>query len=177
VIELNELKSCCFTGHRPDKLPWGRNESSPDCLYFKRVLTDALDSLYDSGYRHFICGMAQGTDMYFGEAVLALRQLHPDVTLEAAIPFPDQAAHWSRPMRERYDRLLQAADQQKVICPHYAPYCMMARNRYMVDKADLLIAAYNGTPGGTQKTIAYACRKRRHIMQLPISVEKSDEPS
>ena len=37
-------------------------------------LAELLEDCYRQGYRHFICGMAQGADMYFGEAVLALRE-------------------------------------------------------------------------------------------------------
>ena len=25
-------KTCCFTGHRPEKLPWRDNERDPPCL-------------------------------------------------------------------------------------------------------------------------------------------------
>ena len=28
---LDKEKTCCFTGHRPDKLPWGEKESDPRC--------------------------------------------------------------------------------------------------------------------------------------------------
>ena len=83
---MDRATTCCFTGHRPNKLPWGEDERAPRCLALKARLAELLEDCYRQGYRHFICGMAQGADMYFGEAVLALREKHPDVTLEAAIP-------------------------------------------------------------------------------------------
>ena len=52
--------SCCFSGHRPTKLPWGGNESDPRCVALKQRLWDAMEAAYEEGYRHFICGMAQG---------------------------------------------------------------------------------------------------------------------
>ena len=67
--------SCCFSGHRPAKLPWGEDEDDPRCRALKARLRDALDAAYEAGYRHFICGMAQGCDLYFCELALALRQL------------------------------------------------------------------------------------------------------
>ena len=82
--------TCCFTGHRPGKLPWGFNEADPRCTALKRKIADAVDSAYQSGYRHFICGMAQGCDFYFAETVLALRARCGGVTLEAAVPCPEQ---------------------------------------------------------------------------------------
>ena len=74
--------ACCFTGHRPDKLPWGDWEKAPACQDLKRRLNQAVESAYADGCRHFICGMAQGCDLYFCELALALRQLHGDVTVE-----------------------------------------------------------------------------------------------
>ena len=83
---MDRATTCCFTGHRPDKLPWGSRESDPRCLTLKRRLTQAVEGAYAQGMRHFICGMARGTDLYFAEAVLALRLCRSGVTLEAAAP-------------------------------------------------------------------------------------------
>ena len=52
--------TCCFTGHRPDKLPWRDDEWDPRCQALKERLTAALEEAYDKGMRHFICGMAKG---------------------------------------------------------------------------------------------------------------------
>ena len=62
--------SCAFTGHRPAKLPWGYREEDPRCLALKRRIRDAVESAYEEGYCHFLCGMAQGCDLYFCEIVL-----------------------------------------------------------------------------------------------------------
>ena len=35
-------ESCCFTGHRPAKLPWGYNESDPRCVRLKKRIADAV---------------------------------------------------------------------------------------------------------------------------------------
>ena len=85
--------TCCFTGHRPGKLPWGYDESDSRCQALKQKTADAVDSAYQTGYRHFICGMAQGCDFYFAEAVLSLRRRCPGVSLVAAIPCPEQSAN------------------------------------------------------------------------------------
>ena len=66
-------KTCCFTGHRPDKLPWGEEESDPRCLRLKEAVARAVEDAYVSGIRRFITGMARGVDLYCAEAVLALR--------------------------------------------------------------------------------------------------------
>lgn len=83
-------------GHRPSKLPWGYREEDARCLALKARMMDAVEAAYAEGYRHFLCGMAQGCDLYFCQCALALRQQHPDVTVEAAIPCPTQADAWPR---------------------------------------------------------------------------------
>ena len=148
--------TCCFTGHRTTKLPWGDHEEDPRCLRLKAQLLDAVRSAYDDGFRHFICGMAQGCDFYFAEAVLALRAEYPEITLEAAVPCPTQAESWPAAEKARYRRLLSACDYETMVQDHYSPGCMQRRNRYMVDHSALVIAVFDGQGGGTRQTLAYA---------------------
>ena len=61
--------ACCFTGHRPGKLPWGYDETDLRCLSLKARMADAAEAAYQEGYRHFLCGMALGCDLYFCECV------------------------------------------------------------------------------------------------------------
>ena len=159
---------CCFTGHRPQKLPWGMNEEDPRCLALKEELDARLTAIYELGYRHFVCGMAIGCDMYFAEAVLALRDRWPDVRLEAAIPFGDQPGRWNEEQRRRYNRVIDAADQLTVLQVHYTSDCMQRRNRYMVDRSSLLLACYDGRPGGTMQTILYAERSGVRVMIIEV---------
>ena len=160
--------SCCFTGHRPAKLPWRHDEDDPRCVALKRRIRDAVEAAYAEGYRHFLCGMAMGCDLYFCECVLALREGHPDVSVEAAIPCPTQADAWQADQRERYRRLVKACDFETVVSQQYSASCMQRRDRYMVDHAALLIAAFDGSPGGTRYTVEYAMRRGLEIVDLPI---------
>lgn len=160
--------TCTFTGHRAEKLPWGYNENDPRCRRLKRTLYDTLEAVYESGFHRFICGMAEGCDLYFCEAVLALREDHPDITLEAAVPFAGQAEHWDAAQRQRYESLLARCDTVTVLQEHYSPGCMMKRNRYMVDHADLIIACYDGKSGGTLNTLRYAIERDIQIVHLPL---------
>ena len=164
--------SCCFTGHRPGKLPWGYCEEDPRCLALKRRIADAAEAACAEGFRHFLCGMALGCDLYFCETVLALRDRHPDVTVEAAVPCPTQADAWAPDQRERYKRLVEACDFETLVSAKYTPYCMQRRDRYMVDHSSLLIAAFDGTPGGTRYTMQYAMSRRVSIVDLPLILKE-----
>lgn len=166
---MTREQACCFTGHRPDKLPWGTDESDPRCLLAKEGLRQALNRAYEEGYRHFISGMARGGDLYFAEAVLELREKYQDVRLECARPCETQSSHWPREEQLRYDRILDRCDYETMVQHTYDRGCMMRRNRYMVDHASRIIALYDGIPkGGTAQTLAYALRKGLKTDIIPL---------
>ena len=166
---MEKANTCCFTGHRPDKLPWGTDERDPRCTRLKERLGQALERAYQSGCRHFICGMARGADLYFAEAVLALRACFPQVTLEGARPCESQADRWPREERLRYQAILDQCDYETLVQHHYDRGCMARRNRYMVDRACRIIAVYDGEPrGGTAQTLAYAMRQGLELDILEI---------
>lgn len=152
--------SCCFTGRRPDKLPWGDCETDIRCLDLKKRLEKALRQAVSDGYRHFISGMARGTDLYFAEAVLYLQKEYPEITLEAARPCESQADTWPEKEKRRYHWILSQCNYETLVQYTYDRGCMMRRNRYMVDHSNRVIAVYDGVPsGGTAQTLAYALKQ------------------
>lgn len=168
-FEDDKKTTCCFTGHRPDKLPWGNHEGSPDCVALKERLARTLEELYSRGFRHFICGMAQGSDFYFAEAALALREEHPDIVVEAAIPCPSQSKSWREGDRLRYQSILDRCNLETVVQQFYTQGCMLRRDRYMVDRSALLLAVYNGSSaGGTRYTIGYALDCGLEVIRLSV---------
>ena len=43
---------------------------------------------------------------------------------------------------------------------------MLRRNRYMVEHADLLMTVFDGSPGGTASTVAYARARGVKIVSI-----------
>ena len=160
--------TCCFTGHRPGKLPWGTDEGDPRCAGLKAGIARELEGLYRRGFRHFLSSMARGCDLYFAEGVLALRRAHPDVTLEGAVPFPGQADRWPEGERRRWRAILDACDLETVVQGHYDRFCMLRRDRYLVDRSRLVLAVFDGTPGGTMYTLNYAMDQGVEILLLDL---------
>ena len=161
--------SCSFSGHRPEKLPWGDNERDERCLALKDSIRQMVEKAYADGYRHFICGMARGCDTYFCEEVLQLRRRVQDITLEAAIPCLSQSDGWTAEQQARYRDLLDLCNYRTVVQEKYDPGCMHRRNRYMVDRSSLVIAAYDGLLGGTMQTLAYAMRSGLEVRIIDLS--------
>lgn len=166
-IVMNEkILTCAFTGHRPEKLPWGSNEDDERCAALKLKIAQAAETAYNEGFRRFICGMARGCDMYFFDAVVSLRERFCDVRIEAALPFEDQNAGWSEADAARWEAAIRSCDAVVLVSKEYHSRCYGRRNRYMVDNADLLISVYDGSGGGTGQTVNYAAAKNVRIWPL-----------
>lgn len=157
---------CAFTGHRPEKLPWGGDESDPRCAALKILLRQRVAALAGEGSAVFLCGMARGCDFYFAEAVLALARECPGVALEAWIPCPSQDSRWPRQDRLRRGALLEGCSAVRMVEPGYSSGCMLRRNRAMVDAAEGILTVWDGTPGGTAATVRYALEKGKWVESL-----------
>jgi len=149
--------TCCFTGHRPQSLPWKYNEYGSQFDAFKHELEYKIINSINKGYTHFISGMAMGLDLIAAEIILSLKNKYQFITLECAIPCKNQTFKWSPSYKQRYNNILEKADKVIMITDtYYTSGCMEKRNKYMVDNSNKIIALYLNTPGGTKQTLDYA---------------------
>ena len=175
---MYEEISCCFTGHRPLKLPWGYDENNEKCLCLKQILKEQIAELSQKGVRLFLTGMADGVDIYAAEAVIELKREHPEwkIKLIGIIPYAGQEGCSGTKYYARYQNILQNADRYFVLSPHYTQDCLLERNRFMVDQSKYVLAVYNGEKGGTGYTINYARQKNRDITIIdPETIEISHQ--
>ena len=155
----NRPHTVCFTGHRA--------LGKADEAALSR-LDDLLRLLYTRGYRDFLCGGALGFDLFAAEAVVRLRDLHPDVRLIFCLPCVDQSAKWKRADCSRYERLLYLSDETRVLSPRYYDGCMQVRNAYMVDRSYLCVAYMARLHGGTLSTVRYALTQDVPVINLAV---------
>ena len=155
----NREHTVCFTGHRALGKADEPSLSRLDAL---------LALLYAQGYRDFLCGGALGFDLYAAERVAALRRVHPDVRLIFCLPCADQSSRWKKADCSRYERLLYASDETRVLSPHYYDGCMQARNAYMVDRSYLCVAYMARLHGGTLSTVRYAITQDVPVINLAV---------
>lgn len=169
------VKTICFTGHRPDKLPdknTGYDETNPTVVYVKKELSVAIDAMIGKGYRRFIVGGALGVDTWAGEIVADyaewyLANLGIKIVLELYSPFEGQELNWPLESQIRYHNLMARCDNVVEVCdPGYAAWKMIVRDKAMVDAADLVIAVWNGDLGrsGTGHTVTYAKKKEKQLV-------------
>lgn len=163
-------KTACVTGHRPDKLVWGKNLNDDLRLDYLRETVLNLRFLINDGYTRFISGGALGVDLDFAELVLKLKENGEDISLEMAVPCPEQCKYWTAEEKERYKNICARADEVTMLYDRYTPFVMQARNRYMVDKSECVLCCYNGSrSGGTYQTIKYAQTKKRKLLLIDLS--------
>lgn len=169
------MKTCAFTGHRPQNLPWQFNEADTNCLKLKQILNQQISQLAKNGFTDFLSGMALGSDTWAAEAVLNLRKKNPALKLHCILPCKTQAEKWPVSEQERYQKILAQADSIFFTSRNYHPNCMLERNRFMVEKARLLLAVYNGHPhSGTAAAVRHAQKLGCDIIIInPISLQIS----
>lgn len=155
--------TCCFSGPRPKNYPWGNDKECEAKIAEK--LNIAVQEAIKRGYRHFISGMAAGIDLLAAKIVLQLRDSMPEmeITLEAAIPFPDQPLRWKEETKREYNSLLLRCDKVHCFTDSFSVAAYRKRDEYMVGRSSLLIAVEGKPNGGTARTIAYARELGRMI--------------
>lgn len=151
------------TGHRPDKLGTdafsGYIDDNPLRVWIKARLRAHLRQLKPL---YVISGMAIGFDQDLAEVCIALR-----VPFIAAVPFVGQECRWRVDAQEKYHALLAKAHDVVIVSDGlYERWKMQARNEWMVDHCNVLLAAFDGSPGGTAGTVNYADRVRRDTRRI-----------
>ena len=159
-MEIKKEKACAFTGHTPEKLRQGQISDAQVDFWLNQKILEAVKD----GYSIFISGLARGTDIIAAEAVLRVRKTIPeckDIKLVIARPLENFGASWTEDWKERRDIVVNEADEVVDIWTLYSrnQRTFHARDRWMVDHANRIIAMYLGIPGGTQYTIGYAKRQ------------------
>ncbi|MFA5401743.1 MAG: hypothetical protein WC359_14930 [Dehalococcoidia bacterium] len=180
-VRDHETLNIAFTGHRPDKLG-GYGSIRP--VYLNDTL-DLLDTIGIERIKWAYDGMAQGYDweavkacFQLGISLVACRPserqhtIWPDraqqlyrallnqlkasggkiVNVEQCIlrPTVGESEYWSKKagLIEVYHNAKSSRHQTAILCE--------LRNQYMVDSADLVIACWDGSSGGTANCVKYA---------------------
>ncbi len=137
-------KVCAFTGHR-----------SLEADFKRAYLQKKIENLIKDGVSVFLSGVALGFDIIAAKTLLSLKKKYPFIKLVACIPCLNQEKYFSDEQKSEYYAVLEKADEKIVFSDHYYNGCMQKRNRYMADRADVLVAYLKKNEGGTAYTVRY----------------------
>ncbi len=151
--------TCCFTGHRPEKLFLPEEQ-------IKTLLEAAIRKAVSEGFCRFITGMAEGIDIWAAEEVLKIKEKSKNIELICAIPYDGFGKGRAGKEKIQYEEILAKADEIEYVCRHYSRQCFQMRNAYMVDNSSRVIAVFNGEKGGTKNTIQYAKSKGVEVINI-----------
>ncbi len=137
-----EYTACVFTGHR---------ELGDD--FSAKKLRNAIEEQIKKGVIDFYNGMAKGFDLAAATAVVKLKKKYPQIRLIACVPCYGQEKYFSEKDKKTYVATLKKADEKIVLSQQYFRGCMQARDRYMAERADGMIAYCKKDEGGAAYTV------------------------
>lgn len=145
---------CALTGHR--YMPNNFDE---------KYLCERLSFIIDAGCSCFLCGMAEGFDLVALKCLIEIKK-KKEIYLKACIPFPEQDRFYREKNKRFYKRSLSLCDEIYYISQNYSKGNYHARNRYMVDSSDKLLAYCVKRDGGSFHTVNYALRLKKEVIYL-----------
>ncbi|KAF6620538.1 DUF1273 family protein [Paenibacillus sp. EKM102P] len=181
VQEKLESRTLSFTGHRPNKLGNCYSLMDKQSKYIKsKIETVLIDLIKNEGVERFITGGAIGFDQIAFWTVQGLKNTdYSEIKNIVAIPFKNQASKWTdRVTQHWYTKMLDTADEvvyvdemplyrvEGVPIGEYHVAKMQKRNEYMVDKSRIVVAAWDGTKGGTGNCCRYARKVGKTLYTL-----------
>ena len=158
----------CFTGHRPEKLPKGKQyEVLLQTLYYY------IDIAINQGYTVFLDGMADGIDYAAAEYLFRKRQDYPRLRIVGVQPFENYEAFFRhrgyslahlKHMQESFDGIICLKGKYDASAENDLPF--RARNYFLVDHSSALIAVCSLTRSGAKQTFDYARKKKLSICRI-----------
>ncbi len=123
--------------------------------FLEEKVADRDADMYFGGYGDF--------DRFAYGYCKKFKETHPKVTLIFVTPYLSVEYQKNHPdhQRTRYDSILYPDIEDKP-----KRYAITYRNRYMVEKADYVVAYVSHDWGGAYATYKYAKRKRKEIFNL-----------
>ncbi len=161
------------TGHRPDKLGgYDRDNLLRRAIRqrFAEIVLCVIGShLLETGdaRAEVYTGMAQGFDQD-----VACACIRAEIPFVACVPFARQERYWTPDARDDYAAILSKAkrvakgSERAPESKTEAAGLLHARNRFIVDNCSVIIACFDGSPGGTSNCVEYARQRHRRVIVI-----------
>lgn len=164
-----------LTGHRPQRLGLPEDIGDERWDKIETWLIKQLFELYrmatSNGEKLIAyCGMASGCDIEFGYIVSVTSHVATGIKLVCVLPCNDYNSS-----NQYYNQLKAEADEWIELADEFYKGCDNARDQYMVDHCDVLIAVWDGIKsGGVWSTIRKAQKAGKQIIYCPTEILKRE---
>lgn len=164
-------RTVSFTGYRTGKLPFGNDYECELAKKLKSNLMSIFDQLFQKNYNCFLTGGAIGSDLIAADAIAEVLKSYGKRASRSisfiCLPCHNHVKSWSQKEKNYLERLLNEGTYAFYVSDRsYYKGCMQVRNKYMVDNSAVVVAVYDGKPGGTKNTLDYAEKMRKKIMTI-----------
>lgn len=154
------MTKIAVTGHRLNKLGYD------DFAFHAKIKKHMLSILDQYEDPILISGCALGIDQFWMEV-----GLNNKLPVIAAIPFYGFDQVWPIEARQDLAKMLECCTELNYICNKSSRQAFQKRNEWMVDNADLVVAYWDGSSGGTANCVRYAWSKKKEVLRFdPKSV-------
>ena len=142
-----------FCGHR-DFVETAEAENQLTMFLEKYARENVRLVCYNGGYGNF--------DYFAAKCVQRMQEQYSNIRNCLVLPYIDQ------PFLERIEIFKNHFDETIYPLLESVPrkYAIIRRNEWMVDSADIVIAYVTYSWGGAARTLEYARRKRKNIIQI-----------
>ena len=130
--------------------------------YEQKILTFLENNIGDCPADMYL-GDYGNFDAFAYECCKKYKATHPNISLIFITPYLTESFHRNRlqHLQDKYDFIFYPEIEDKP-----KRYAITYRNRYMVEKADYLIAYVSHDWGGAYQTYKYARRRGKNILNL-----------
>ncbi len=130
-----------------------------DCYSVKyQELENVIRRLIEDGATEFLSGGMGSFDWMAARAVFTLKKEYPHIQNNLVIPY----LTFSIQEKEYFDNIIYPEGFEK----YHFKAAIPARNRYMVDHAQIAVCYVNHDWGGAAKTYTRAIKKRLEVINL-----------
>ncbi|MDD6763736.1 MAG: SLOG family protein [Clostridiales bacterium] len=160
------MKTCCFTGHRPQFFPWKDNLSDTRAKKLIVALNNEIRLAINAGYTRFLWGGALGVDTWAAECVLSAKESNLNIKLTAVLPYKE----YNNFVTDlRYLNAINNSDEIITVGEIKSMRMLKMRDRYMIDNSGRIIAVYDERSkikSGTYHALCYAKERNIEIKQI-----------
>jgi uncharacterized phage-like protein YoqJ len=154
------LKILTITGYKSFELGIFQKDHK-GIEYIKKAIRKRLIPLIEEGLEWILISGQLGTEMWAAEVVLELKLDYP-IQLAILTPYLQQEEKWNEGSKEQYQWILSQADFVDSITkrPYENPGQLKAKNQYLVQKSDGLLAFYDDEKKGSPLFMVLEAQKK-----------------